>query len=417
MSAPVVVVGAGECGARAALALRKRGWAGGITLVGAEASLPYERPPLSKTYLTHGIQSPRPFQHSDFDDARIDFRQGVTVLALHPDRHLMRLDDGSELAYSAALLATGARPQRLAVPQNVADRVRYLRTEADALALRSAFEADARVVIVGGGFIGLELASSAVALGARAWVLELAPTLMGRAVPAVVAELMRARHVEAGVDVRTGVVVSDVVPLGSAGVMVTLADGSRIEADVLVAGIGAVPETSLAEAAGLAVHNGIVVDGRFATSAPDVYAAGDCCNFPHPLAGGQIRLESWRVAQEQGEHAAAAILADLAEGSSTNVPAFDTVPWFWSDQHDLGLQSVGLAHRVVTEVVRRRPDGGLVWFGLDSAGILVAATAVGVGTSVARDIKVAERLIGRAAVPAPEVLADPAIDLRTLLRT
>jgi 3-phenylpropionate/trans-cinnamate dioxygenase ferredoxin reductase subunit len=193
-------------------------------------------------------------------------------------------------------------------------------------------------------------------------------------------------------------------------VAITLAEGGTIEADVVVAGVGAVPETTLASAAGIGVDDGIMVDARFATSAPDVFAAGDCCRYPHPLFDGRpLRLESWRVAQEHGTAAARAMLG--------GTEPYAGVPWFWSDQHDYTLQVAGLADAAAREIVRVRPDGVEIWFGLADDGRLVAAAAAGPGNSVARDIRLAEMLIARSAAPDPAALADPAVALKSVLRS
>jgi 3-phenylpropionate/trans-cinnamate dioxygenase ferredoxin reductase subunit len=240
-------------------------------------------------------------------------------------------------------------------------------------------------------------------------VVELGPRLMGRAVPARIAATMARRHVAAGVDVRCGTRVTELAQTAS-GVAIALAGGERIEADVVVAGVGAVPETSLAAAAGIQTGDGILVDARFATSAPDVFAAGDCCRYPHPLYDGRpLRLESWRAAQEHGTAAARAMLGAT--------DPYAGVPWFWSDQHDLTLQVTGLTSAAAQEVVRLRPDGAEIWFGLDAAGRLVAAAGTGPGNAVARDIRLAEMLIARRAAPDPVMLADPAAALKSLLRS
>jgi 3-phenylpropionate/trans-cinnamate dioxygenase ferredoxin reductase subunit len=286
--------------------------------------------------------------------------------------------------------------------------VHLLRTHADAVALRRRLLPGTRVAVIGGGFIGLELASSATALGCAVTVIELGPRLMGRAVPARVAAVMAQRHVAAGVDVRCGTAVTCVTAT-AAGPAITLSEGGAIAADVIVAGVGAVPEASLAQAAGIETADGVVVDSRFATSAPGVYAAGDCCRYPHPLYDGQpLRLESWRVAREHGAAAARAMLGATEP--------YAGVPWFWSDQHDLTLQVAGLVSAATAEVVCPRPDGTEIWFGLSPEGRLVAAAAAGPGNTVAKDIKLAELLIARRAAPDPALLADPAISLKTLLR-
>ena len=268
-----------------------------------------------------------------------------------------------------------------------------LRTHADAVALRRRLVPGARVGVIGGGFIGLELASSAAALGCAVTVIELGPRLMGRAVPPRIAAVMAKRHVAAGIDVRCGAAVTGLAGVAS-GTAITLAEGGTVEADVIVAGVGAVPETSLAEAAGIATSDGVAVDSRFATSAPGVFAAGDCCRYPHPLYDGTpLRLESWRAAREHGAAAARAMLG-AAE-------PYAGVPWFWSDQHDLTLHVAGLASAAAREAVRARPDGTEIWFGLAAEGRLVAAAAVGPGNAVAKDIKLAELLIARRAARTP----------------
>ena len=260
--------------------------------------------------------------------------------------------------------------------------------------------------MVGGGFIGLEVAAAAAGLGCAVTVVEAAPRLMARAVPARLAERMARRHADAGVDVRCGAGPVRVQP-GTPSRIVP-ADGEAVEVDVVVAGIGSAPETALAQAAGIAVDDGVAVDTGLATSAPDVLAAGDCCAFPHPLYDDRrIRLESWRAAQEQGAHAARALLGAREP--------YAAVPWFWSDQHDLSLQVAGLTTAATEQVVRVRPDGAELWFGLE-AGRLVAAAGLGVGTAVARDVRVAELLIARRVAPDPAVLADPSAPLKPLLR-
>lgn len=399
MPAPaIVIVGAGECGTRAAFTLRQEGWNGRIILVGGELAPPYERPPLSKTWEFKPLCDDGMLWEAD-----ITLLCGVEATGLDTAAHVLELAGGRRLQYRSLLLATGARARRL--PFGGA-RVHVLRTCADAAALRARLAPGTRLAVIGGGFIGLELASSAAALGCPVTVIELGPRLMGRAVPARIAATMARRHVAAGVDVRCGTGVTELAQTAS-GVAIALADGERIEADVVVAGVGAVPETSLAAAADIQTGDGIVVDARFATSAPDVFAAGDCCRYPHSLYDGRpLRLESWRAAQEHGAAAARAMLGATEP--------YAGVPWFWSDQHDLTLQVAGLADAAADEVVRVRPDGVEIWFGLDAGGRLVAAAGTGPGNAVARDIRLAEMLIARRAVPDPAALADPAVALKSL---
>jgi 3-phenylpropionate/trans-cinnamate dioxygenase ferredoxin reductase subunit len=403
----MVVVGAGECGARAAFALRENGWTGPVTLVGAEPLLPYERPPLSKAGLVSDSAGPVTIRDAEaYRHADIELVSGVEAAGLDTGAHHVELADGRRLRYERLLLATGARARPL--PFDGAP-VHLLRTHADAAALRRRLVPGTRVGVIGGGFIGLELAASAAARGCPVTVVELGPRPLGRAVPARIAAVLAARHVAAGIDLRCGTGVGRLAPTGT-GITVGLADGDAVEVDVVVAGVGSVPETALAERAGLAVENGIRVDARLATSAPGVFAAGDCCSFPHPLYDDRrIRLESWRAAQEQGAAAARSMLG--------GPEPYAAVPWFWSDQHDLSLQVTGLTDAAVGEAVRLRPDGVELWFGLGAEGRLLAAAGVGPGNAVAKDVRLAEMLIARRAVPDPAALADPAVPLKSLLRS
>jgi len=333
----MVIVGAGECGARAALTLREQGWAGGITLIGEETLPPYERPPLSKAVM---VTDPEPAPaHSlstqTAQEKRIDLIRGVRVERIDRAAHEIVLGDGRRIGYAKLLLATGAQPRKLTTEGATPDAVLYLRSFADAQALRAKLLPGTRLCIIGGGFIGLELAASATKRGWRVTVLEAAPRILMRGVPAPIAVLIARRHEQAGVVFRIGVGLARIVS-DAAARRVVLADRSAIDCDVIIAGIGAVPDTALAESAGLAVENGIRVDGRLATSDADIFAAGDCCSFPHPLYGDRrVRLEAWRNALDQGALAARNM---LGAGQT-----YDIVPWFWSDQYELTLHIAGLS--------------------------------------------------------------------------
>ncbi|TGB14755.1 ferredoxin reductase [Streptomyces sp. MZ04] len=406
----LVVVGGGECGARAAFALREAGWKGPVTLVGAEDMLPYERPPLSKSALT-AAHLPAPVTIRDSDalkDADITFVGGAPAVDIDRDVHKVELADGQRIRYERLLLATGARARRLPLGGAAVADVHYLRSHVDALALRKRLRPGARIGVIGAGFLGLEVAASAASRGCAVTVVEAAPQPMSRAVPAPLAATVAARHAHAGVDIRCGVAV---VALRARGddVEIRLTTGDPLVCDTVMAGVGAVPDTALAEKAGLAVENGVRVDARLTTSDPDIFAAGDCCSFPHPLYDNRrVRLESWRNAQDQGVAVARAMLG-------ADEP-FTAVPWFWSDQYDLTLQIAGLPDAAVTETVRRRPDGVEVRYGIGADGRLLAASAVGPGNAVSKDIRLAETLISRRATPAPEALADPVVSLKALLR-
>lgn len=405
----MVIVGAGECGARAASALREAGWAGPIELLGAERHLPYERPPLSKAALLCE-DDPDPVTVHDaaaLADLGVSHRGAVEVVDVDRAVREVVLADGERIGYERLLLATGAAPRPLPLAADFS-RVHTLRTHDDALRLRASLRSAQRVVVIGAGFIGLELASAAVALGCDVTVLEVADRVLGRAVPADVAALVHARHVEAGAEIRCGVTLAAITESEDA-TTVTLGDGTTVDCDVLIVGIGAVPETSLAEKAGLDIDNGIKVDERLATSDPDVFAAGDCCSFPHPLYDGRrIRLEAWRNAQDQ-----AVVAAQNMVGADRT---YDAVPWFWSDQYDLSLQVAGLPGEAVTEVVRSRPDGVDIRYGVDAAGRLVSVAAVGPGNAVAKDVRLAEMAIGKRVVADVAALADPTVNFKQFLR-
>lgn len=399
--AAMVIVGAGECGTRAAFALRESGWDGDIVLIGNEPGLPYERPPLSKPG-TDGVSRRSICDHERLLAARIDYRPDIRVVALERQDRVLRLENGEELSYNKLLLTTGARPRALTCPGGEA--VHLFRTHADAVALFNEAKSARCAILVGAGLIGMELAATLRAAGIDVTVVEAGPRALGRAVPAALAERLLQRHRAEGVQFlfNTGIAHID-------GHTVTLAEDSALEADIVVAAIGVVPETTLAEAAGLVVENGIVVDARLATTDPHIFAAGDCARAPSRYASGLLRLESWRNAQEQGTHAAKAMLGSDAP--------FEAVPWFWSDQYELGLQVAGLPDPGRPSVSRRLSPEAELLFQLGDDGRLLSASGLGPGNTIAKDIRLSEILIARGICPPPEVLEDPAVNLKTLLRS
>jgi 3-phenylpropionate/trans-cinnamate dioxygenase ferredoxin reductase subunit len=309
------------------------------------------------------------------------------------------LSDGQTLPYDRLLLATGARPRRLACPG--AERALDFRTFADAMAIFSRTEAGKTVAVIGGGLIGMELAAVLRGKGVAVSIIEAAPRPLGRAVPLRFADRLHARHLDEGVHFHLGQGVADVTSDA-----VVLADGVRVHADIVVAAIGVVPDIALAEAAGLATGNGILTDTFLRTSDPHIFAAGDCASVSQS-GGGHMRFESWRNARRQAEVAA----RNMAGASE----AFATMPWFWSDQYDLGLQVAGLPQPGHQSVVRPAGEGELEFY-LDE-GRLVAAAGLGIGNSLAKDIKLAEMLIAAGISPDPAALADPAVNLKALLRS
>ena len=402
-----VIVGAGECGARAAFALREEGYDGAITLVGAERHLPYERPPLSKDGMLAETTGMKTIAEAErFEAAGITLLLGLEVVSIDRAARSIELGDGSAIPYETLLLSTGARPRRLPLADG-SQHCLYLRTHDDAGAIAARLKPDARIVVIGGGFIGLELAAAARKRGCEVTVLEALPRLLARAVPAEIAAVMETAHRKSGVDIRCGASIVSITDIGT-GVDVVLADGSTVAADLCIVGIGAVPNTELAEKAGLAVENGIRVDECLHTEDPAIFAAGDCCSFPLSVYGGRrVRLEAWRNAQEQGTLAAKNMLSKGDPHAA--------VPWFWSDQYDLTLQIAGLPDEGARMVRRDIGAGALLLFHLADDGRLVAASGIGQGNSVARDVRLAEMLIARRAKLPAEKLADPDTKLKSLL--
>jgi 3-phenylpropionate/trans-cinnamate dioxygenase ferredoxin reductase subunit len=404
----MVIVGAGECGVRAALTLREQGFAGPVQLVGLEPHLPYERPPLSKEAMLHDDE-PTPRTIASLDRLRevgVDVQVGIEVRSIDRKARTILLGNGTSLSYDKLLLATGAASRRL--PMAAASRrCVYLRTFDEALAIRLHLEAGARVAIVGGGFIGLELAAAARTRGSRVTVIEAQPRILMRGVPAEIASVIHAAHEAHGAHILCGQAIAAVEDFDR-GVQIRLVDGEAMEADVCVVGIGATPNVELARSAGLAIENGIAVDEYLRSSDPDILAAGDCCSFPLTLYGGRrVRLEAWRNAQEQGALAARNMLGADASHSF--------VPWFWSDQYDLGLQIAGLPDEGAETVRRDIGGGAFILFHLAGDGRLVAASGIGSGNSVARDIRLAEMLIAKRSYPPRDKLAAADAKLKALL--
>lgn len=398
MNDALIIVGAGHAGGRAALTLREEGYTGRLILIGDEAHLPYERPPLSKGLLQGSIDLAG---CSLCDEARlaeldIEHIAGNPVRQLDPAQQRLQLADGQWLAYAGLLLATGGRARRL--PQAQAN-VLYLRTHDEALALKAALRPGARLVVVGGGFIGLEVAATARSLGCDVTLLGAGPRLAGRVLPPVISEALLDVHRLHGVEVRLNVALESIDADA-----VVLVDGQRLPCDLVVVGIGMQPNIELAAAAGLDVGQGIRVDAHLRTSAPNVYAAGDVCEFR--LDGEYQRQETWRNAEAQGRHAALNLLGREL--------AFESLPGFWSDQYDWGLQTVGVSTALT--VSRPLPTGGLLLFYLDAEHHLQGACGWAPGNSVAKDIKLCERLISARVPLNPTSLADPDLSLKQLLR-
>ncbi len=404
MSAPIVIIGAGMAGARACINLRANDYQGDIVLIGEEKLLPYDRPPLSKSSILEEGE-PEPIWLMDetiANELKVTVRKGVEAKSINPAAKTIALSDGSEQAYSKLLLATGAKPRTLSLPGG--EHALTLRNHEDTLELRKRFQPGKNVVIIGGGFIGLELASSAAKRGCTVTLVEAQPRILMRGVPEPIAKIIHDEHVKHGVSMLVGTALSHLTAEA-----VHLADGRVIKADTIIAGIGAAPDVKLAAAAGLAIENGIACNENMQTSDADIYAAGDCASYINPKAGGRrMRLEAWRSAQEQAATAAENMLG----GSKVH----NSIPWFWSDQYDLGLQIAGMADMGPVTVTRRIGDNAVVLFHLAEDGTLKGASGIGPGTSIGRDIKMSEMMMAKNMKPSAEILADPAQPLKALLK-
>lgn len=346
MSGPgVVVVGGGLTGATVAQTLREEGYDGPVTIVAAEPHRPYERPVLSKGYLLGTEPREAAYVHPRewYAEHDVELRLGVAATAVDRDARTVTLADGDVLGYAHLVLATGATPRRLHVPGADLAGVRYLRRLEDADRLLAAFGERPRVAIVGGGWIGLEVAAAARAAGLPVTVLEATDLPLGRVLGRRMAGMFADLHREHGVDLRTEVTVAAIEPDADRRVAgVRLGDGTLVAADLVVVGIGAVPETGLAEAAGLEVRDGVVVDASLRTADPRVLAAGDVARAPRPALGGlPLRVEHWANAQRHGALAARTILGVEA--------ADDRLPYFYTDQYDLGMEYVGFADPHATD--------------------------------------------------------------------
>jgi 3-phenylpropionate/trans-cinnamate dioxygenase ferredoxin reductase subunit len=410
MSGPmetIVIVGAGQAGFQAAASLREAGISGRLTLVGEEAALPYQRPPLSKAYLA-GKTDARGLllrQESFFAEHRIEHRPGTRVTAIDRAGRSVRLSDGEDLSYDHLILATGTRNRALPVPGADLDGVRQLRSLDDADALRAAIEGIHRIVVVGAGFIGLEFAAVCAARGLSVTVIEAAERVMARAVSPETSEAFRAFHEEAGVTFLFGAGVTAIEGEGGRAVAVRTADGQSLPADLVLVGIGVVPNQELAEEVGLAVRDGIEIDAFLATSDPAISAIGDCVRFPSRFASGmpggdRVRIESVQNAVDQGRCLAARLTGRPA--------AYDAVPWFWSDQGPRKLQIAGLAAPSDASVLRRAGAGFSVFRFRD--GALTAVESV----DRPADHMAARRLLAAGKRLTPEQAGDPGFDLKAL---
>ena len=337
MSTPrhVVIVGGGLAGAKTAEALRAQEFEGDVTLLAAEPHLPYERPPLSKGYLIGKASFDEAVVHPEdwYRDHRIDLRRGTRAATIDAIGHRVGLADGAAIGYDKLVLATGARPRRLSLPGADAAGVHYLRTREDSDVIRACLGDGKHLIIIGGGWIGLEVAAAARGAGTTVTLLEVAELPLLSVLGPELAQVFADLHQANGVDLRLGVRIDAITTSHGHAVGARLSDGTTIEADAIVVGVGAAPDLTLAESAGLDLDNGVLVDASLRSSDPDIYAVGDIANHDHPVFGHRVRVEHWATALKQPAVAVAALL-----GQPT---AYTELPYFYSDQYDLGMEYVG----------------------------------------------------------------------------
>lgn len=401
MSDGIVIIGAGYAGVSAAFSARAAGFDAPITVIGDDPAWPYERPPLSK-WEDHGPIERPIFAPDQYAEQSIDLLRGETATLIAPEDWIVELKSGSKLGYAKLLLATGARARSLGPALPAARPIHTLRSLADARTIWRSVQPGEDVLIIGGGFIGLELAASLRARRVFVHVVEAQDRILARALPADISERVHALHVANGIMVHPkctiGAFEDDIV---------YLSNGHTVRADHVIVGVGSKPNTELASAAGLRLRNGILVDASFATSASDIFAAGDCCAAPVG-AYGPVRQESWAVAGDQGRRAGqimAGVTPDAAEP-----------PWFWSDHFDEGLQVVGIPVPDLEIVKRKTQKGGLICAQFAPDGRILWAAGIAPAAAIGRDIAVIKKLmLMNIAVP-PEAFTDAAFSLKSLLR-
>ncbi|BBU22758.1 NAD(P)/FAD-dependent oxidoreductase [Mycobacterium xenopi] len=373
-SSTIVVVGGGLAGAKAAEALRDKGFDGQIVLFGEERHLPYERPPLSKEFLA-GKKTLSDFTVHDSDwyrDHGVDLRLGVRVSSVDPAHHTVGLSDDTTIGYDKLLLATGSRSRRLPIPGSDAGGVYYLRTFDDGSALDSVLSEGTSLAVVGAGWIGLEVAASARQRGVNVTVVETAKQPLMAALGEEVGEVFAALHRDHGVDLRLQAQVDEISTTDGVATGLLLRDGSTVSADAVLVAVGAQPNVELAEQAGLSTGDGgVLVDASLRTSDPDIYAVGDIAAAEHPLFGTRIRTEHWANALKQPAVAAAGMLGEATE--------YAELPYFFTDQYDLGMEYVGHAPDYERVVFRGDVAGReFVAFWLDDSGRVLAGMNVNI---------------------------------------
>lgn len=402
MSQVFIVVGAGHCAGQIAAGLRQQGFDGDLVIIGDEPHIPYQRPPLSKRFLAGALPLERVYLRPAkfYRDNNIELLLSTPVVALQPREHRVVLADGAHRRYDKLLLATGSAPRRLKVPGDHLPGVCYLRNIADVERIRAYLQTGKSLVVIGGGYIGLEVSAVGIERGMRVTLLEVADRVLSRVTAPAMSRFFEQLHRQRGVAIRcnTRVVRFE----GRDRVETVVCDDSRIEADLVIIGIGIVPNVALAEAAGLPCDNGILVDEYCRTADESIFAAGDCTNHPNPLLGRRLRLESVQNAVEQGKSAAANL---CGKGEP-----YAEIPWFWSDQYDVKLQIVGLAQDYDQIVQRGSMDEQSFSLFYLKQGAVIAVDAV----NNPREYMAGKKLVRQKSRISAERLADTAISMQEM---
>ena len=399
--AGMVIIGAGHAAGQAAASLRQEKYTGPITIIGDEAHLPYQRPPLSKAYLSGSQEVERVYLRAEkfYQEKEIDLKLSTRATAIDPDAKAVELEDGSKIDYDKLLISTGSRPRLLSIPGSDLGGIHYLRTIDDVDGIRADMHEGANLVIVGGGYIGLEVAAVGIEQGLNVHVLEMEDRILQRVTTPTMSKYYDELHRGRGVQIHTNTGVTGFS--GDAKVRKVMCGDTEFAADMVIVGIGIVPNIELAEAAGIICDNGIVVDDHCQTSNPDIYAAGDCTNHPNALLDRRLRLESVPNAMDQARTSASNMLG--------GDKSYAAIPWFWSDQYELKLQMVGFSADGNREVLRgdMASNQFAVFYLKDNT--VVAADTV----NSPKEFMLCKQLVGKEADSA--VLADSTSDLKSLL--
>ena len=405
MTKQCIIIGASHAAAQLAPSLRQEGWDGDIIVIGDEPYLPYHRPPLSKTFLA-GEKSAEDLAirpAAFYDKNNIQFRQG-RVTAINRDTQTVALQEGEQLPYDKLALCMGSRVRKITLPGSELEGVHYLRDIADVEGIKKQVKKGNHVVVIGGGYIGLETAAALKKLGLNVVVLEMADRVLQRVTAPELSEFYTRIHTEEGVHIHTGMAVSAIVGDGKAE-KVVCSDGTEFSANLVIVGVGILPNTELAEEAGIEVDNGIIVDEFCHTNDPNIVAAGDCTNHYNKIYRRRLRLESVPNAGEQGKSAAASICGENKE--------YKSLPWFWSDQYDLKLQIAGLSQdydQVVIRGDKQKSRSFAAFYFKD--GQLISADCV----NRPQEFMLSKKLIAEKLTIQPDQLADESIPVKALLQ-